>query len=312
MVSNALRRRTFTLASGAALAAGSRGAWAQAVAWSAGTEKPRTAAPPGATDCHHFIFDSRYPPAPASRLRPGEALPDEYRDLQARLGTTRHVVVQPSTYGTDTRLMLAALLDFGPDARGVAVVTPGVSDDALKRMNEAGVRGVRFNLVEPGRTSLDMVRPLAERVASLGWLVQILMLGTQIAEHQDMLAQLPCPVLFDHFGRIPQPGGVESPGFVALRRLLDGGRAWVKLSAPYQDSKFGPPTYADVGTVARAFIQAAPERLVWATDWPHGTEQIKPDDALLFDLLADWAPDPAVRDRILVANPAALFGFPPV
>jgi predicted TIM-barrel fold metal-dependent hydrolase len=135
------------------------------------------------------------------------------------------------------------------------------------------------------------------------------MTGEQIAVHEGAIRALPTKVVIDHLGRIPEPGGIHHPGFTAVRRLLDGGRIWVKLTEPYEDSKLGPP-YADTGEVARAYVQAAPERLLWGTDWPHPTQRdAKPNDALLLDLLGDWAPDETTRRRILVDNPVELFGF---
>ena len=137
------------------------------------------------------------------------------------------------------------------------------------------------------------------------------MLGDQIVEAADLLRRLPSPIVFDHLARIPQPAGVDHPAFALVLKLLDTGRTWVKLSGAYMETKVGPPTYADVSKVARAYVKAAPERLIWASDWPHPTEQAdaKPDDAILFDLLADWTPDEATRNRILVDNPVALYGF---
>jgi D-galactarolactone isomerase len=134
----------------------------------------------------------------------------------------------------------------------------------------------------------------------------------QLADGQDMLARLPGTLVFDHLGQVPQPAGLSSPSFTILRRLLDGGRAYVKLSGAYITSKEGPPGYADAGLVAAGFIQAAPERVVWGSDWPHPTAPVsaKPDDAVLFDRLAGWAGDAAGLKRILVDNPARLYGFP--
>ena len=116
-------------------------------------------------------------------------------------------------------------------------------------------------------------------------------------------------MLLDHLGRLPQPAPLDSAGYKTIRKLIDKGRTWVKLSGAYQDSKVGPPTYADTIPIAQAYVKAAPERMVWASDWPHPTEKNKPDDAVLFDLLAQWAPDEATRDRILVQNPATFYDF---
>jgi D-galactarolactone isomerase len=154
-----------------------------------------------------------------------------------------------------------------------------------------------------------MIEPLAERVADLGWHVQIHMRGDQIVDHTDMLGRLRSTIVFDHMGRVPLPDGTNHAAFKVVRKLIDGGKTWVKLSGAYQDTKIGPPSYADVTPLAQAYVEAAPERMIWGSDWPHPTEKAKPDDALLFDLLSVWAPDAAVRQRILVDNPQALYGF---
>ncbi len=293
-------------------ASGARPARAQQVPYSSGTGRPKTKAPANTTDCHMHIYDKRFPAAANATLLPPDALPGDYRKLQQRLGTTRNVVVTPSTYGTDNGCTLAGMAALGPTTRGVAVVNTAVTDAELKRLDGLGVRGIRFNLVQAGATSVEMLEPLSKRVNDLGWHVQIHMLGPQIVEIESLLLRLPSPIVFDHLARIPQPAGVTHPAFTTVRKLIDKGRTWVKLSGAYQDTKVGPPTYSDTTEVARAFVTAAPERMVWGSDWPHPTEKPdhKPDDAILFDLLAAWAPDEATRTRILVQNPAALYGFP--
>ena len=309
-------RRAFLIRIGATvMAAGglhaSMGQTPQQVPWSSGTEPPKLKAPPNACDCHMHIYDSRFPVAPNAKLRPADATTDDYRLFQKRIGTTRNVVVTPSTYGTDNSCTLDAMAKLGASARGVAVVDAGVSDAELKRLNEAGIRGIRFNLVQSGATTIEMLEPLSKRVNELGWHVQIHMLGDRIVEVQDLLRRLPSPIVLDHLARIPEPAGVDHPAFAFVLKLIDNGRTWVKLSGAYQDTKTGPPAYGDVSKVARAYVKAAPERMVWGSDWPHPTERAdaKPDDAVLFDLLADWAPDEAIRNRILVDNPAALYRF---
>jgi D-galactarolactone isomerase len=279
--------------------------------WSSGTAPPKLKAPPNACDCHMHVYSSRFPAAPNAELRPPDASADAHRLLQKRLGTTRTIVVNPSTYGTDNSCTLDAIAQFGAGARGVAVVDTSVTDAELKRLNDLGVRGIRFNLVQSGATTIDMVEPLSKRVNDLGWHVQIHMLGDAIVENADLFQRLPSPIVFDHMGHIPQPAGVDHPAFALVLKMLDRGRTWVKLSGAYMETKVGPPSFADVSKVAQAYVKAAPERLVWASDWPHPTEKAdsKPDDAVLFDLLADWAPDEAIRNRILVDNPVALYGF---
>jgi D-galactarolactone isomerase len=315
-MSGVIARRGFLKAMGATvIAAGgfnaSRAQTQQAVPWSAGTEPPKLKVPPNACDCHMHIYDSRFPAAPNAKLRPPDATVDTYRLFQNRIGTARNVVVTPSTYGTDNSCTLDAMAKLAATARGVAVVDMSVADAELKRLNDLGVRGIRFNLVQSGATTIDMLEPLSKRVNDLGWHVQIHMLGGQIVEIADLLQRLPSPIVFDHMARIPEPAGVDHPAFALVRKLVDKGPVWVKLSGAYMDTRTGPPTYADVSTVARAYVKAAPERMVWGSDWPHPTEKVdaKPDDAVLFDLLADWAPDQAIRNRILVDNPAALYRF---
>jgi predicted TIM-barrel fold metal-dependent hydrolase len=204
--------------------------------------------------------------------------------------------------------MLDALHQFGPGTtRGIAVVNTEVSDGALKELQIAGVCGIRFNLLQAGgATRLDMIQPLAKRIAALGWHVQINAPPDQILAAMPTWRTLPVPIVFDHLGHVSAARG---PLFEALCNLLQSGKCWVKLSGAYIDTKVGAPTYADSGAVAKAYIKEAPERLVWGTDWPHPTATAKPDDALLFDLLAEWAQTQAMLTRILVDNPGKLYGF---
>ena len=309
------RRRLMKTAGVMALAAAagavrSEQAFAQQVPWSSGTESPKLKAPANACDCHMHIYDAKYPTDPKATLKPADALVADYKLLQKRIGTSRNVVVTPSAYGTDNRVTLDAIAQIGPTARGVAVVDATVTDTELKRLNDLGIRGIRFNLVQAGATTAEMIEPLSRRVNDLGWHIQIHMKGEQIAGIEDLLLRVPSPIVFDHLGRLAQPNALDNPGFKTISKLIDKGRTWVKLSGAYQDTKVGPPTYSDTVAVARAYIKAAPERMVWASDWPHPTEKDKPDDAVLFDLLTEWAPEEAMRTRILVQNPATLYGFP--
>jgi D-galactarolactone isomerase len=283
------------------------------VKWSAGSEAPHLKAPTHAADCHHHIYDARYPVDPKSTLRPGDALVEDYRALQKRIGTTRNVIVQPSTYGLDNRCALDALAAFGPTARAVVVVNDTVSDAELRRLDRLGVRGIRFNLVQAGATTPEMVEPLSKRINDLGWHIQINASADRLMDLMAILERVPSPVVLDHLAHVPQPDGVKHPLVARVLALIDRGRTWVKLSGAYVDSKVGPPAYADSSAVARAYVKAAPERLLWGSDWPHPTEQQKqlPDDAVLFDLLGEWVPDEGVRHRILVENPATLYGFAP-
>ena len=315
-IESPIGRRTF-LQGAAALTAASaatfdEGHAQQAVPNSAGSAKPKLAAPANAADCHMHIYDAaRFPPSrPASRMQSNASVV-EYRLLQQRNGTSRVVIVTPAVYATDNRVTLDAIAQLGANARGVAVIHPTVTDAELKTLADGGIRGIRFTQFDPATatTTIDMIEPLSRRVADLGWHVQIHMRGDQIAAAEDLWQRLPSAMVFDHIGRLPQPAGIDHPAYGIIRRLIDKGRTWVKVSGAYLDTKVGPPTYADVTKVAQAFVKAAPERMVWGSDWPHPTEKDKPDDAVLFDLLADWAPDAATRHRILVTNPEQLYGF---
>ena len=293
----------------AGIASGRNG---ELVKWSSGTESPKTKVPPEATDCHHHIYDSRYPVDPKSVLRPADATVADYRMLQRRLGTTRNVIVQPSTYGVDNRLLLEALGQFGlATARGVAVVNPSVTDAELKQLHTAGVRGIRFNLAQSGATMLDNLDPLSRCVVALGWHIQVNASADQIADANDIWERVPCPIVYDHLGHLPEPQGIRHPAFGVICKLLQRGKAWVKLSGFYADTKVGPPSYADRVAVAKAYVKEAPERLVWGSDWPHPTEKEneKPNDAILLDLMAECAPNETMRNRMFGDNAAKLYGF---
>ena len=282
----------------------------QVVPNSAGTARPRLKAPANAADCHMHIYDPRLPQLASRSPVINAAVPD-YRLLQQRNGTTRVVVVQPRNHATDNQVTLDAVARLGPNARGVAVLHPTITDAELKKLDAGGVRGIRFSLGDPATAvvTIDMLEPLSMRVAALGWHVQLHLPGDMIAGNADLLRRLPSQIVIDHMGRLPLPAGLDHPAYPVIRGLIDQGRTWVKLAGAYLNTRIGPPTYADATTIAQAFVKAAPERLVWGSDWPHPTEKDKPDDALLFDLLAEWAADEAVRNRILVANPETLYGF---
>jgi predicted TIM-barrel fold metal-dependent hydrolase len=284
-----------------------------AVPNSAGTTLPRFKAPEGACDSHIHIYDPRFKMKWPNLRAVNDASVAEYRLLQQRIGTSRAVVVQPAAYGTDNAVTIDAVQQLGlENARGVAVCHPGVTDTELLAMNKAGVRGLRFTLHEPRTavTSVEMIEPLAVRVNRLGWHVQLHLRAEQIVAMADLIARLPGTLVIDHMARLPQPEGTRHAAFAIVQRLLDTGRAWVKLSGPYLDTQVGAPRYADMKAVARALLEHAPERCVWGSDWPHPTEpHEKPDDAQLFDLMHEWAIEEPLRHNILVNNPAKLYGF---
>jgi D-galactarolactone isomerase len=315
-----IARRTFIQGASALAATGlaQREGRAEGAPNSSGTQAPKLKAPPGACDCHHHIYDpARFPPSRPSAQQVPNARVEDYRLLQRRLGLGRDIVVTPTPYPapvSDNQVTLDAIRQLGPNARGVVIVYPEITDAELKAYDAAGVRGVRYSLTSgrPGAASTASpadIEAMSKRVNALGWHVQFNTTAEQIVAAEDLLKRLASPIVFDHMGHLPQPEGIGHPGFRIIRELIDKGRTWVKLSVTYDSSKDGPPGYADVNRVGQAYVRAAPERLVWGSNWPHPSEPAKPDDAMLFDLLAQWAPDEATRNRVLVQNPETLYGF---
>ncbi|TKV70533.1 amidohydrolase family protein [Rhizobium sp. AU243] len=306
-------RREFVIGAGvlASTAVGHRSEAQEIVPYSDGVNRPKFKAPPNTCDTHFHIYDNRFPAAANASLIPPNASVADYEKLRARLGFERSVIIQPSTYGTDNSCLLSALGELGKKARGIAVVDTSVTNEVLKKLNESGVRGIRFNLGRAGATTVEMIEPLSKRVADLGWHIQVHMTGSDIAKNADLFSRLPTTVVFDHLGRVPQPDGEKHPAFNVVRGLLEKGRAYVKLSSIYQDTKVGPPTYEDIGKLAIAYLKIAPDRVVWASDWPHPSPGKfgQPNDAMLMDLAAEWAGNDDVRQKIFVENAAKLYGF---
>ena len=255
------------------------------------------------------IYDRRYPKAATARIDAPDAPVSDYLKVRERLGIERTVVVQPSTYGTDNRCTIEAMKALGAGTRGVAVVDQTVTDAELDRLTGLGIRGIRFFMLPGGALPWDILETMAARVAPFGWHVQLQLDGRQLPDYEAVLARLPCDLVIDHVGKFLKPVPVEHPSFRALERLVARG-AWVKLSAPYEVSKVGAPNYDDVGALAKALVKIAPDRMLWATNWPHPTPGVpKPDDAWMLDMLLDWVPEEAVRGKILVDNPARLYRF---
>ncbi|MEM9464246.1 MAG: amidohydrolase family protein [Actinomycetota bacterium] len=258
-------------------------------------------------DTHMHVYDAIHPPAPAAVLRPPDASVADYRDARAALGIERVVVVQPTTYGMDNRCQLAAMAELGANARGVMVVDSSTPAAELDRLTGLGVRGARFHMLPGGAVGWHELEPTAAAIAERGWHVQLQLDGNRLPELVDRLLDLPTSVVVDHVGRFMPPHGVDSPGVEALRRLVASGRVWVKLSAPYEGSAV-PRPHGDVGEIARTLVADAPERMLWASNWPHPGQTDPPSFDDLLAWRADWIP-PAHRRRILVDNPAALYGF---
>jgi predicted TIM-barrel fold metal-dependent hydrolase len=270
--------------------------------------------PDGATDCHHHIYDPRFPYNPKAVLTPPYATVTDYRAVQKKLGTSRNVMVQPSTYGTDNRCLRDVLAQMGENCRAVCVVNGSVSDAELKSLHAAGTRGVRIQFGLGNPVSVEEVMPLAKRIAALGWHIQCNMPPEQLVQMESLLLSLPVPVIIDHLGRATAAG---QPQYNTVRKLLDSGHGWVKVSGAYLYGGGTAPDYAGASQAAMGYIKAAPERCVWGSDWPHpdATKKLNPvtmpDDVTLLNLLAHWAPDAKLRHRILVENPEKFYGFDP-
>jgi predicted TIM-barrel fold metal-dependent hydrolase len=283
--------------------------------------------PAGACDCHtHVIGDAtKFPFSPSRSYTPGSASVEELQALHRSLHIARVVIVQPSVYGTDNRCTLDAMRQLGSSARGIAVVDEQTPASDLDGMERAGIRGIRINLATAGQTDPDMARRrfdnAVQRIGSRKWHIQMYATLPVITAIHSRVVSSPVPVVFDHFGGAQAAGGVGQEGFDGLVELVRTGHAHVKVSAPYRGSSQAP-AFADMTPLAAALIRANVERILWGTDWPHPDTRVSPgrspmdvsphlsiDDGLAINQLAEWTPDPAVRKRILVDNPAALYSF---
>lgn len=280
--------------------------------------KPEFIAPPLSCDCHFHVFGppGRYRYASDLRYPPPLAPLEDYLALSHRLGVERFVFVQPSAYGRDNACMLDAMREVGAACRGIVDVDERVSDPEVDRLHKAGVRGVRVNVspVKPpeagfGRTLLPRIERLSARLAELGWHLDFLTPGWLTSELMPTFKTLKVNFTLAHMGMFPAREGTAQPGFRQLLDLLryGEGRCWVKLTGVYRIST--APGFADAGPMARALIEAAPDRIIWGSDYPHLSFGEKVSSVELFNLLGRWAPDEKTRRRILVDNPQQLFEF---
>jgi predicted TIM-barrel fold metal-dependent hydrolase len=282
--------------------------------------------PPGACDCHVHVFGpvERFPFAPERVFTPGPAAVEDLLALQRALHLERVVIVQPSSYGADNACTVDALRRLGARARGVAVIDAATDSAMLQSMHEAGVRGVRVNLETYSKHDPAVARELLEdaasRVAALGWHVQTYTNLAVLDGLHDAIQSLPVPLVVDHFGRPDAALGVSQQGFAALLSLVKSGKVYVKMSAPHRIS--AQPDYADAAAIARALLDANPDRVLWGTDWPHTggrpgvsrrPDVLEPfrreDDGAALNRLESWASDTVRLRKILAENPARLYGF---
>lgn len=282
--------------------------------------------PADACDCHTHIHGdhAKFPFWPGRVYTPPTALPVEMAALHRALGVARVVIVTPSVYGTDNAATLHGMKALGARARGVAVIGDESVESDLDAMGKAGIRGIRLNLATYGTSEPAVVharlQAALDRMRRRNWHVQVYATLPVVAGLKELVMAAPVPVVFDHFGGAEAARGPGQPGFAELLALLRSGKAYVKISGAYRTSK-RPPDYPDAAPLAKALIAANPDRIVWGTDWPHPdstppggkatdvTPFFKIDDGRIMNLLPDWAPDAAIRKKILTDNPARLYGF---
>ena len=277
--------------------------------------KPAFKLPPGTCDAHFHIFGppDRFPYAATRVYTPPAAPLEHFFNLMEILGTERGVVTQPNAHGFDNTVTLDAIARSDGRFRGVAKVDETFSEADIEKLHDGGIRGVRFNLISElgGKPNLPMYERVIERIAPLGWSVTLHMLPPELVEIAAWIRTVRIPVVIDHFGRVSFADGVGQKPYQVLLELAAEDHVWVKISCAERQSALGPP-YADALPFAHALIEAAPDRLLWGTDWPH-TQRFKPgqmcDDGDLVDLLPEMVPDATILHRTLVDNPARLFGF---
>jgi len=262
----------------------------------------------GACDCHVHIYEDKYPLIPNVAVIPPHSPVSSYREVQRALGLSRAVIVQPTGYGWDNSCTLDALAQLGDAARGIALVAPDAPDAEFQRLHDGGMRGVRYMMLG-GMLPWDSLEPMAARLEHFDWMVNLQLDGRKLPDHEEVLKRLPCKLVIDHTAKFLEPVSPDHASFQSLLRILDTGRVWVKLSAPYETSKTGAPGYDDVSLLARTLAEKFPERCLWASNWPHPGRNPAPSNVAMYDLLFSWAASDAVRRKILVDNPAQLYGF---
>lgn len=273
---------------------------------------PKLQCPPGAVDTHFHLFGpaDKFPYAPGSRYVSDERLPEHLFALHDRLGIEKGVFVSSGGYGSDYSYLDHVLAHHGDRLRGIALLPEDVTRDEIVRLDRLGVRGVRFVSPQHGGALPEISTHVANLCADFGWHIQYYPFKTDILETADKLLSLPVDIVLDHLAHIPAEGGPDQPAVKKVLEMLETGRVWLKLSGPMRCSQEEPP-YPSVAPIAQTFVQHAPERLVWGTDWPHVNMngRTKPNDADLLDLMLEWVPDEATRNQILSENAHKLFGF---
>lgn len=269
--------------------------------------------PPGACDAHCHIFGPahRFPFSDDRTYTPPDSGIEDFERLQTTLGLTRAVFVQASCHGVDNSAMVDAMIRGNGRYAGVAMIDTSFTERQIAELHQVGVRGTRFNFVAHlgGAPDPDDFWTIVRRVEKFGWHIVLHFDAKDLPQYAEMLERMPTPYVIDHMARVDASKGLDQAPFESLLRLMEDERCWVKISGAERLTVGGAPPYDDVVPFARALIAAAPDRVLWGTDWPHPNVRHMPDDGDLVDLLAEFAPDEATRNRILVRNPETLYEF---
>ena len=278
--------------------------------------KPSVKLPKGSIDTHVHVFEQGYALSPGRGYNPPDSTLADLKHLHATLGVDRVVFTQPSVYGTDNSAILNASQKLNAEtpnrARCVVAITMDIGDDELRRLDQAGVRGVRLNTDNKGGmpVTFDEIPALAARLKPLGWHVEFLFPGKDIIDLMPVFTALTIPLSIGHFAYQPATAGASAPGFKALIELMRRGNTWMKISGANRVSETDLPPYDDVKPLAQALIDAAPDRIMWGTDWPHPNKYVvNPNDGDLVDAFGDWVSDEAMRRKIMVDTPARFYRF---
>ncbi len=287
--------------------------------WYSNPSKPRFQLPAGAVDAHCHVFGpgAEFPFAPERKYTPCDGGKEELFALRDHLGVSRNVIVQATCHGADNSAMVNAVQSSGGRARGVATVRPDISEAELRRLDQAGVRGVRFNFLKRLVTSAPQedLAAIAKKIAPLGWHIVIYFEGADLEGLEGFFGTLPTPLVVDHMGRPDVTKPVGGPEFSRFLGFVEQNDVWVKVSCPERLSVSGPPAlggeqraYTDAVPFGRRVIEEFPDRVLWGTDWPHpNLTGHMPDDGLLVDYIPRVAVTPELQHKLLVANPMRLY-----
>src|SRR5262245_20086739 len=268
--------------------------------------------PPLACDAHCHVFGpaAKFPYDPKAAYVPVDAPLEDLHQLHGRLGLQRAVIVHASCHGSEMRATLDAISRSGGMYRGTAIIDSSYTENDFQRMHDGGIRGVRFNFVKHlgGRPDMGFFNKTVERLRAMDWHLILHLDAEDLVEFESTFRKLPVPFVIDHMGRVKAADGLDQPPFRVLLETLANDRCWIKICGAERVSSKGPP-FTDAAPFAQALVKAAPDRVLWGTDWPHPNVKWMPDDAALLELFPLMAPDAALQQQILVDNPARLYGF---